>query len=338
MNKIIYNREERIGVYSVAKIFTEGLGWIFREQPISDFGIDGFVEITRMTLDLKHRTPTGRLIGVQIKSGKSFFKESAGNYFIYRGAKKHLHYWLNYSIPVIIVLYDKEANIAYWEIVNESTIQLTNKSFKINLPKKNILELNSATALNGLAIFRNNYDYKLWLLQASIDPIRLLLKKQLSLYVEIDSIPNSQDYHISLLLTDQDTDNWPEVIHSYGSSPNRHEYHFYLSRGKSLKEAITDMLPWADVFLNGTEFSDKALTELLTNEILRLNLEDLSHEDFVQEILALHKSNSFLILACYLTDSSYIRLEIKINALAHIFLEINNFLEKKPTVQQTMFL
>lgn len=35
-----YNCEERIGVYSVSKIFTETLGWIFREQPINDFGVD----------------------------------------------------------------------------------------------------------------------------------------------------------------------------------------------------------------------------------------------------------------------------------------------------------
>ncbi len=52
------NSEERIGVYSIAKIFVEELKWIFREQPINDFGIDGFVEIT------KYQMPTGRLFGV----------------------------------------------------------------------------------------------------------------------------------------------------------------------------------------------------------------------------------------------------------------------------------
>lgn len=41
------NNEERIGVYSVAKVFSENLKWIFREQPINEFGIDAFVEITK---------------------------------------------------------------------------------------------------------------------------------------------------------------------------------------------------------------------------------------------------------------------------------------------------
>ena len=77
-----YKSKERVGVYSVAKIFTENLGWIFREQPINDFGIDGFVEITRIRLNLKDLIPTGRLLGVQIKSGKSFFKEIKDNFFI----------------------------------------------------------------------------------------------------------------------------------------------------------------------------------------------------------------------------------------------------------------
>ncbi len=63
-----YNTEERIGVYSVAKIITEKLKWIFREQPINDFGIDGFVEVTRASINPNYQIPTGKLFGVQIKS------------------------------------------------------------------------------------------------------------------------------------------------------------------------------------------------------------------------------------------------------------------------------
>ncbi|PSK89892.1 DUF4365 domain-containing protein [Taibaiella chishuiensis] len=330
---MIYNTEDRIGVYSVAKIFTENLGWIFREQPVSDFGIDGFVEVTTISLDLKNKIPTGRLIGVQIKSGKSFFKENNDDHFIFRGKKKHLSYWLNHSIPVIIVLYDKETNYAYWENVNESTVSLTNKSFKIKIPKKNLLEHTSREALNGIAVFKDKYQYKLWLLQVSAEAIESAMRVKLFAYVEIDGIPNSDDYYISLVLTDEENRNYAELIYNSPDTPNTYSYHFLISNEKSLKAAIADFLPWADIFLDGVAFTDEVLTEYLANIIL-----GIGNEDFQNDVEDLIRENSFLKLACYLTGSFTFRLDIKANELAKAFLVINNFLSKEPIVKQRVFL
>ncbi|MHB8064874.1 MAG: DUF4365 domain-containing protein [Ruminiclostridium sp.] len=58
---------ERIGVSHVASIVHEKMGWIFREQPIADYGIDAQIEIAN------HECPTGKLIALQIKSGESYF-------------------------------------------------------------------------------------------------------------------------------------------------------------------------------------------------------------------------------------------------------------------------
>lgn len=58
---------ERIGVYAIASIFEE-MGFVFREQPIEDYGIDAIIE-ERTTGYL-----SGKLIAVQIKSGESSFK------------------------------------------------------------------------------------------------------------------------------------------------------------------------------------------------------------------------------------------------------------------------
>ena len=330
---MIYNSEERIGVYSVAKIFIENMGWIFREQPISDFGIDAFVEITKNGADLKDKIPTGKLIGVQIKSGKSFFKEGNGDHFVFRGTKKHLQYWLDHSIPVIIVLYNKETNCAYWQVVNESTVHLTDKSFKINIPKRNLLELNSRQQLTSIGIFKGRYEYNLWQLEAWIDAIRSSINTKMFLYGEIDRISGSDEYHISLVITDEVSDNCIKIIHSYDDNVNRYDCHFYLSKGQSLKEAINDTLPWADLFLGEAEFSDEALTEHMTDEIL-----NLGQEEFVPDVLRFKKENSFLDLACYLTGSYCFALNIKANDLAFNFLEVNKFLSKEPVVKQTIFL
>lgn len=55
---------DRDGVNAVESIFIRELKWIFREQTISDWGIDAHVEVTNRD------EPIGRLLAVQIKSGK----------------------------------------------------------------------------------------------------------------------------------------------------------------------------------------------------------------------------------------------------------------------------
>ena len=57
---------ERAGVAAAQVAFTK-MGWFFREQTVSDFGIDAQVEIEECD------KPVGRLIALQIKSGQSYF-------------------------------------------------------------------------------------------------------------------------------------------------------------------------------------------------------------------------------------------------------------------------
>ena len=87
---------ERIGVAKVNLIF-EKIGFLFREQPVGDYGIDAIVEERISKKEL-----SGKLIGVQIKSGASFFKEVKENKIIFRGEMKHYKYWKRYSLPVIL--------------------------------------------------------------------------------------------------------------------------------------------------------------------------------------------------------------------------------------------
>lgn len=88
----------RIGINAVEAIFLE-MGWIFREQPTSDFGVDAQAEIK------VGKQATGRLIALQIKSGASYFKKRGEN-FVYYGSREHLDYWTNHSLPVFLKVVD----------------------------------------------------------------------------------------------------------------------------------------------------------------------------------------------------------------------------------------
>jgi hypothetical protein len=110
-----------------------GFGWVFREQAISDWGIDAHVEVA------DNKQPTGRLLALQIKSGKSYFKES-GDSYIYRGTYRHLHYWKNHSLPVVLVLHDAETKLTVWRRFDLNDVTFHKKRWSIRIPKTNVLD------------------------------------------------------------------------------------------------------------------------------------------------------------------------------------------------------
>ena len=140
---------ERIGVHKIALTILKEFNWLAREQPISDYGIDLHAEI------VEDGKPTGMLYAIQIKSGKSYFEESTEKAIVFRGEKRHLSYWLDYSIPVILVLYNPEDDDLYWSFVTKQNTQETKKAWKIEIPKTNILSKHSKDELKSYYINTN---------------------------------------------------------------------------------------------------------------------------------------------------------------------------------------
>ena len=138
-------RTGRLGVICVDRIVTEELGWIFREQPTADYGIDAQIEIC------EGGRPTGRLIAVQIKSGSSWFARGDAEGFTYTGSLRHLDYWLEHSLPVILVLCDPAERRAYWTPVERGHVRRGGSSWSIRVPRVSELSALSAEELRRLA-------------------------------------------------------------------------------------------------------------------------------------------------------------------------------------------
>ncbi|HWU32979.1 MAG TPA: DUF4365 domain-containing protein, partial [Marmoricola sp.] len=106
--------------------------WFFREQPISDQGVDAIVEDV-------HPEPsevgTGRLLALQIKGGPSWFRRPSAEGWWFRFDAGHASRWLNLPIPVAVVLVDDEAGVCYWQEISPSTIIKAGKGFKVEVPK-----------------------------------------------------------------------------------------------------------------------------------------------------------------------------------------------------------
>lgn len=144
---------ERSGVQEVGRLIQDELKWIFREQPTDDYGIDAHLEI------VSEDKVTGRLIAIQIKTGESYFKEKNDEGYVFRGRIEHLNYWANYSLPVIIVLCDRQKGLCVWEHIDKSKVRsISEESWKITVPKTKLFGRDSIQELIRIAENKSGYD------------------------------------------------------------------------------------------------------------------------------------------------------------------------------------
>lgn len=214
---------ERLGV-SAAEYFFAQNGWMFREQMTHDWGIDAHVEIVQSS------RPTGRLVALQIKSGVSFFLEETAEAYVYRTDDKHVDYWLEHSMPVVLLLYHPDLKEMFWEKVTQQTIESTGKHWKIAVPKQNSFS-NAKFVLRAFAALTQPEPYVRRLNRLRIDrPWMELLDGDRDVYVEFDDWVNKSLPRFQLRIScDGKTESWPMV---YGP-------------GMTIQDLLNHYLPWA---------------------------------------------------------------------------------------------
>ena len=85
------------GVTLATQAFT-ALGWAFRSQSVLDKGVDAEVE---MNEDIH---ATGKLLGLQIKTGSSYLRRSEDDCYVLFTDANHVEYWLRHDLIVLICL------------------------------------------------------------------------------------------------------------------------------------------------------------------------------------------------------------------------------------------
>ena len=122
----------------------EALGFAFRVQHDEDYGVDAHAEL------IEDERPTGRLLGIQLKTGSSYFKESQEDSYVFRVDSQHVEYWFDHCLPVLICLCDLDSGQVYWQAVDAETATSTGNGFKILIPMSQKLDSNSEANLRNL--------------------------------------------------------------------------------------------------------------------------------------------------------------------------------------------
>ncbi|WP_068875121.1 MULTISPECIES: DUF4365 domain-containing protein [unclassified Phenylobacterium] len=132
------DKTNRLGVHAVGLLF-EKLGWIFREQTTSDYGVDAIAE--QRAYD---GTGAGKLIALQIKTGASYFRRRGADY-VYYGEARHLDYWTNHSLPVLLVLHDPDTGLTLWQwVARHLTEEAEDGRWSMTIPARQTLDAQSA--------------------------------------------------------------------------------------------------------------------------------------------------------------------------------------------------
>lgn len=93
---------------------------LFRPERVSDFGIDGEVELTAVTQEGK-KYATGEIIKVQIKSTKSgsYIHKETEESFEFHASDNDVEYWNMHNLDVILVIYDVEKDSLYAKKIDQ---------------------------------------------------------------------------------------------------------------------------------------------------------------------------------------------------------------------------
>lgn len=134
-------QQERLGIAAVAVRIAE-LGQIWRETSTGDFGIDGHIERLE-----DGDTPSGLMVGVQVKSGPSYLARETAAGFSYIISDKHQRYWEHYPVPVLLILHDPAEQRTYWTDVRQALRSGLVAGKTVAVPRTQVLE---ATDVDGL--------------------------------------------------------------------------------------------------------------------------------------------------------------------------------------------
>lgn len=292
MTKPRYDNTEQLGIIKANEIFVKDFKWIFREQPIVDMGIDAHIEL------VEDGNPLGKLIALQIKTGESYFHENDETYTFYLD-EVHYNYWINHSLPVLLIAHMPEKHITLWQYVERNSVEKTSKRWKIKIPKENdltnmiskykITEIINSKSLNGKIT-------------------KLRLDSQLIKYISNGGKVNlfTQEWHnkslgrgpFTVILIDKEGKE--EVVREW--------QRFYTYK---LEDLVEKNFPWADIEIDEDFYEE--------------NFDDSFYDVYTDAYKLNHKIYPYMV---HYGEVSDYRINLKLNKIGRAFMDLEEYLEK----------
>ena len=149
MYRAAEHRADDSAMGEVDRIFTDKLGWMFTRNQVREYGIDGHTLVVR-----GDGLVTGRMLATQVKGGASRFRRATagGSGWTFWSDNDHLHYWLGYHVPVLVVLVRPGDGAAFWLVIRPSTVTEHAKGFTMVIPSSQRLDASADEQLLAIAV------------------------------------------------------------------------------------------------------------------------------------------------------------------------------------------
>ncbi len=230
---------EGSGIHAAGLTIHSQLGCLFRRQPENGFGVDAHVEI------VEDEEPTGLLVGLQIKSGSAYLKEADPDGFVFRGKLRHLDYWINHSLPIIVVLHDPASDTCFWQSVSEHVVKRLKKGWKLVVPRAQKLDSASRDALAALTQ-ATPYDQRVSALILTRPWMDFLKKPSNRVFLEAEEwIHKTGGWGSFRLILDNKKEK--EVVH---------DWPFVMMGVEPYVELFQSLFPWADISIDQEFYYD----------------------------------------------------------------------------------
>jgi hypothetical protein len=277
-----------VGLTQVQLAFESRIGWLFRNQPTEDYGIDAHVEV------VDGKDVRGQLLAVQVKSGTSWFSEPTPGGWWFRPDVAHVQYWINHSLPVAVVLYHPDRELSYWQLVNRTTLAETKTGgWKLLVPEEQVLDEQAVLPLTE-ATQGDPYVLRVRELQLA-KPWMEMLVGGTRLVIDMEEWINKTSGRGSISIgVDREDGNDPEPLVTWR----------FLAGPASYTESAAKLFAWADLDVHEETYETEEPTDYWTSELRPSGIRP--YKNGAGEI-------------------DYFRLELSLNELGRAFLVVDKF-------------
>ncbi len=296
------------GVTHTRLAIEDELGWLFRDQPTEDYGIDAHAEV------VDGENVRGRLLALQVKSGESWFKETAPEGWWFRPDSEHVQYWTNHCLPVVVVLFHPVTRLCHWQLVNrEKLVKTSTGGWKLLVPKAQVLDESAREPLRSAAE-GDPYELRLRELRLA-KPWMEMLASGTRLVVDFAEWINKSSGRGTVSIgIDHEDGNEPEELVTW---------HFWVGPA-NYADAVPELFAWADADVHEETYDDAEYDQYVTE----CSIWDEGDQFFTESFGDWRRTLLERGIRPYNNSAGevdYYRLELTLNELGKAFLVVDKF-------------
>jgi hypothetical protein len=132
-------------------LFFNDLGWGPLTTGKHDLGTDIFVQVREevQTEEARSLVDLGMLLGVQVKTGDSWFgepttKDGRAGWWFRESDHRHEDYWANHHVPHILIMQNEARDVQVWAKLDRASIESTGAGIRVFVPADQVIGSASA--------------------------------------------------------------------------------------------------------------------------------------------------------------------------------------------------